>query len=100
MTNSTQQGDADKTAEFLHELNAPQRDLVATLRKMEASFKQQREFIQQHRSDKQVGEFPALEGIETKNMVDLEILKVSCWVALRNVEQCADEVEKEVDEAE
>jgi hypothetical protein len=74
-------------------------ELIALLRKMEAGFKQEREFIQQHRPDKQVGDFPSLDGIETMSIVDLEIRKVMCWAAVRGVEQSADDVQAEVDEA-
>jgi len=98
MTNT--QSNADLAADTLHEFTAPVRDLIAKVRVMEASFKQEREFIQQHRPDEQVGNFPLLDGIETMNIVDLELLKISCFAAIKNIQQHADKVQAEVDEAE
>jgi hypothetical protein len=74
-------------------------ELIATMRKMEAAFKQEREFIQQHRPNKQVGDFPSLDGIETMSIVDLEIRKIMCGATLRGVVQNADDVQAELDEA-
>lgn len=98
MTNT--QSKADLAADTLHAFTAPVRDLIANVRKMEASFEQEREFIQQHRPDEQVGNFPLLDGIETMGIVDLELLKTSCWAATKNIQQHADKVQAEVDEAE
>ena len=98
MTNT--QSNADLAADTLHGFTAPVRDLIANVRKMEASFKQEREFIQQHRPEEKDGDFPSLEGIETMGIVDLELLKISCWAAIKNIQQRADKVQAEVDEAE
>ena len=97
MTNT--QSNADLAADTLHAFTAPVRDLIANVRKMEASFKQEREFIQQHRPDEQVGNFPLLDGIETMDIVELEFLKTICWAAIKNIQQHADKVQAEVDEA-
>jgi hypothetical protein len=67
---------------------------------MEAAFRSEREFILQHRSDEQVGDFPSLEGIETMSYADLEIRKVLCELAIRHVERRADEIERDLKEAE
>src|SRR5580692_2411487 len=98
MTNT--QSNADLAADTLHAFTGPVRDLIANVREMEASFKQEREFIQQHRPGEQVGDFPLLEGIETMGLVDLELLKTNCWAAIKNIQQHADKVQAEVDEAE
>jgi hypothetical protein len=98
MTNT--QSNADLAADTLHEFTAPVRDLIANVREMEASFKQEREFILQHHPKEKVGDFPSLEGIETMGIVDLELLKTSCWAAIKNIQQHADKVQAEVDEAE
>jgi hypothetical protein len=93
------QNDADKTAEILHEFNAPRRDLVATLRKMETEFKREREFILQHHPEENIGEFPLLDDIETMNFRELDVRKVFCELALRHVARRANEVQEEIDEA-
>jgi hypothetical protein len=98
MTNT--QSNADLAADTLHAFTAPVRDLIANVRKMETSFKQEREFIQQHRPDEQVGSFPLLDGIETMDIVELEFLKTICRAAIKNIQQHADKVQAEVDEAE
>jgi hypothetical protein len=98
MTNA--QSNADMAADTLREFTTPVRDLIANVREMEASFKQERKFIQQHRPDEQVGNFPLLDGIETMGIVDLELLKTSCWAASKIIQQRADKVQAEVDEAE
>jgi hypothetical protein len=99
MTNT--QSNADLAADTLHAFTAPVRDLIANVRKMEASFKQEREFILQHHPEEKVGDFPSLVGIdETMDIVDLELLKTSCWAATKIIQQHADKVQAEVDEAE
>jgi hypothetical protein len=99
MTNT--QSNADLAADTLHAFTAPVRDLIANVRKIEASFKQEREYILQHRPDEQVGDFPLLDGLaETMDIVDLELLKTSCFAALKNIQQHADKVQAEVEEAE
>jgi hypothetical protein len=97
---STTQGDADKTADILHEITAPQRDLITTLREMETNFRQEREFILQHHPEEDVGEFPSLNDIETTNYRDLDVRKVFCELALRHIGRRANEVQAELDEAE
>jgi hypothetical protein len=97
---STTQGDADKTADILHEITAPQRDLIATLREMETNFKQEREFILQHHPEEDVGQFPSLNDVETTNYRDLDVRKVFCELALRHIGRRANEVQAELDEAE
>ena len=62
MTNT--QTNADLAADTLHAFTAPVRDLIANVREIEASFKQEREYILQHRPDEQVGDFP-LDGHQT-----------------------------------
>jgi hypothetical protein len=99
MTNT--QSNADLAADTLNAFTAPVRDLIANVRKIEASFKQERQYILQHRPDEQVGDFPLLDGLgETMDIVDLELLKTSCFAALKNIQRHADKVEAEVDEAE
>ena len=88
----TQQLDADWTA--------PLRELIASLREMEATFKQEREFILQHRPDEQVGDLPPLDAIQTMSYADLGILQVRCEVVLKVVGRRADEIQAEVEEAE
>jgi hypothetical protein len=76
MTNT--QSNADLAADTLHAFTAPVRDLIANVGKMEASFKQEREFIQQHRPDEQVSHFSSVvDGIETMGTVDLELLETA-----------------------
>ncbi len=79
---------------------APLRELTASLRAMEATFKQEREFILQHHPEEEVGDFPSLDGIETKSYADLEVLKVLCELAVRHVERRADVIERDLKEAE
>jgi hypothetical protein len=93
------QNDADNTAEILYELKAPQRDLIATPRKIEADFKQEREFILKHHPEEKVGDFPNLEDIEQLNFRELDVRKVFCELALRHVARRANEVQEEIDEA-
>jgi len=94
------QSNADLAADALREFTAPVRDLIANVREMETSFKQEREFIQQHRPNEQVGIFPQLDGIETMGIVDLELLKTSCWAACKIIQRHADKVHAEAGEAE
>jgi hypothetical protein len=91
MTN-TQQGDADWTV--------PLRALIASLRELETRFKEASETIRQIRPDEQIGDFPSLEGIETKGSGDLGVREVFCQLAVRVIEQRADELQAEADAAE
>src|ERR1700733_10729463 len=94
------QSNADLAADTLHEFTAPVRDLIANVRKMEATFKQEREFILQHHPEEKVGDFPSLEGIETAGSGDLGIRECFAKLAVRHVERRADEIQAEVEEAE
>jgi hypothetical protein len=64
---------------------APLRELIASLREMQATFKQEREFILQHRPEEQVGDLPPLDGIETMSCADLGILQVRCELTVKIV---------------
>lgn len=98
MTN-TPQLDADLTA-TLHEMNAPLREMIDLLFKMQVTFGQEREFILQHYPKEDIGEFPPLNDIQGLNYRDLDVRKVFCELALRRVERRARDVQAEVDEAE
>jgi hypothetical protein len=98
MTNT--QSNADLAADTLHASTAPVRDLIANVRKMEATFKQEREFILQHHPEEKVGDFPSLEGIETMSWGDLGIRECLAKLAVQSVERHADKVQAEVEEAE
>ena len=97
MTNT--RDDADRTSDILSEITAPQRDLIATLRKMESEFKQERKFILQHHPGEDIGEFPSMDDIETTNFRDLDVRKVFCELALRHVARRAAEIQAGLDEA-
>jgi hypothetical protein len=91
MTN-TQQDHADWTA--------PLRELIASLRELEARFSNASETIRRIRPDEQIGNFPSLEGIETLGSSDLGIREVFAKLAVHAVEQRADEFLAEAEEAE
>jgi hypothetical protein len=79
---------------------APLRQLIASLRELQARFNHASETIRQIRPDEQIGTFPSLEGIETMGSGDLGIREVFCRLAVRVIEQRADEVQAEAVEAE
>jgi hypothetical protein len=91
MTN-TQQLDADWAA--------PLRALIASLREFEARFNSAAETIRQYRPDEQIGTFPSLQGIEKMGSGDLGIQEVFCKLAVMAIEQRADELVAEAEEAE
>jgi hypothetical protein len=91
MTN-THQADADWTATL--------RALITSLLELEARFKNAERTVRRYRPDAQIGTFPSLEGIETMGSGDLGIREVFCKLAVRVIEQRADELQAEADEAE
>jgi len=91
MTNA-QQHDADWTA--------PLRELIASLRELDARFSNASETIRRIRPDETIGNFPSLEGIETLGPSDLGIREVFAKLAVHAVERRADELLAEEEEAE
>jgi hypothetical protein len=79
---------------------APLRKLIASLRKLEARFKNASETIRQYRPDEQIGNFPSLEGIETSGSGDLGIRECFAKLAVLVVERRADELLTDAEEAE
>jgi hypothetical protein len=91
MTN-TQQLDADWTA--------PLRKLIASLRDLEARFNSTAETIRQHRPDEEIGDFPSMEGIETMSSGDLGTRECFAKLAVRVIEQRAEQLVAEAEQAE
>ena len=79
---------------------APLRKLIASLRSLEHRFNSAAETIRQYRPDAQIGTFPSLEGIETMGSGDLGVREVFCQLAVRVIEQRADELVAEAEEVE
>jgi hypothetical protein len=97
---NTQQDHADWTADTLHEFAAPQRNLIASLRKLEARFNSASETIRQIRPDEPIGNFPSLEGIETAGSGELGVREVFCRLAVKVIEQRAEDLLVEAEQAE
>ncbi|HEY0909173.1 MAG TPA: hypothetical protein VGD75_02960 [Bradyrhizobium sp.] len=97
---NTQQDHGDWTADTLHELAAPQRDLIAALRKLEARFTSASETIRQIRPDEPIGNFPSLEGIETAGSGELGVREVFCRLAVKVIEQRAEDLLAAAEQAE
>jgi hypothetical protein len=76
------------------------RALIASLREFEARFNSAAETIRQYRPDEQIGTFPSLQGIEKMGSGDLGIQEVFCKLAVMAIEQRADELVAEAEEAE
>jgi hypothetical protein len=91
MTN-TQQDHADWTA--------PLRELIASLRELEARFSNASETIRRIRPDEQIGNFPSLEGIETLGSGELGVREVFCRLAVKVIEQRAEDLFAEAEQAE
>jgi hypothetical protein len=99
MTNT--QSNADLAADTLQEFTAPVRDLIASLRELEARFKKAEQTIRQYRPDEKVGDFPSSpDDIEKIGSGELGVREVFCRLAVRVIEQRADEVQAEAVEAE
>jgi hypothetical protein len=98
MSNTPQ--DHDWTADTLHELAAPQRDLIASLRKLEVRFNGASETIRRIRPNEQIGNFPSLEGIETAGSGELGVREVFCRLAVKVIEQRAEDLLVEAEQAE
>jgi hypothetical protein len=79
---------------------APLRKLIASLRELEARFKNAEQTIRRYRPDAPIEIFPSLEGIETAGSGDLGVREVFCKLAVRVIEQRADELVAEAEEAE
>jgi hypothetical protein len=79
---------------------APLRELIASLRRLEARFKNASETIRQYRPDEQIGNFPSLEGIETSGSGDLGIRECFAKLAVLVVERRSDQLLAEAEEAE
>jgi hypothetical protein len=99
MTN-TQQHDADWGADTLHEITAPQRELIASLHELGVRFTNASETIRQIRPDEQIGNFPSLEGIETAGSGELGVREVFCRLAVKVIEQRAQDLMVEAEQAE
>ena len=91
MTN-TEQHDADWTA--------PLRELIGSLRKLEARFKNAEQTIRRYRPEEQISTFPSLEGIETAGSGELGVREVFCKLAVRVIEQRVDQLVAEAEELE
>src|ERR1700691_5386495 len=99
MTNT--QSNADLAADPLHAFSAPVRDLIASLRELEARFKKAEQTIRQYRPDEKVGDFPSSpDDIEKIGSGELGVREVFSRLAVRVIEQRADEVHAEAVEAE
>jgi hypothetical protein len=79
---------------------APLREMIASLRKLEARFSGASETIRRLRPDEEIGSFPSLEGIETCGSGDLGIRECFAKLAVQSVERRADELVAEAEEAE
>jgi hypothetical protein len=89
---NTQQDHADWTA--------PLRDLIASLRELEARFSNASETIRRFRPDEKIGNFPSLESIERLGLGDLGIRECFAKLAVQAVERRSDELVAEAEEAE
>lgn len=91
MSNS-QQDQADWTA--------PLREMIASLRELEARFSNASETVRRIRPDEKIGNFPSLEGIEMLGSGDLGIRECFAKLAVQAVERRSDELLAETEEAE
>lgn len=99
MTNT--QSKADLAADTLHAFTAPVRDLIAAIRALETRFKTASETISQIRPAEQIGDFPSsLDDIEKIGSGELGVREVFCRLAVRVIEQRAEELLAEAEEAE
>jgi hypothetical protein len=79
---------------------APLRELIASLRSLEARFKNASETIRQYRPDEQIGNFPSLAGIETAGSGELGVREVFGRLAVKVIEQRAEDLMVEAEQAE
>jgi hypothetical protein len=79
---------------------APLRELIASLRKLETRFMNASETIKRIRPDEQIGNFPSLEGIETAGSGELGVREVFCRLAVKVIEQRAEDLLVEAEQAE
>jgi hypothetical protein len=89
---NTQQDHADWTA--------PLRELIASLRALEARFSNASETIRRIRPDEKIGNFPSLESIERLGLGDLGIRECFAKLAVQAVERRAEELRAEAEEKE
>ena len=87
-----QQDDADWTV--------PLRKMIASLRELEARFKNAEQTIRQYRPDEQIGDFPSMEGVETIGSGDLGIRECLAKLAVQAVERRSNELVAEAEESE
>ncbi len=86
--------------ELLNEFTAPVREQRDYLRELEAIFKREREYILKIHPGEDVAAFPSLEGIDEKHLNELKILEVICKLAAISVQNRADQLRAEAEEAE
>jgi hypothetical protein len=99
MTNT--QSNADLAADTLHAFTAPVRDLIAAIRTLETRFKIASETIRQIRPDEDIANFPSsLDDIEKIGSGELGVREVFCRLAVRVIEQRAEELLTQAEEAE
>jgi hypothetical protein len=80
---------------------APLRELIASLRRLETRFKNAEQTIRQYRPDEQIGDFPSSpDDIEKIGSGELGVREVFCRLAVRVIEQRAEELLAEAEEAE
>jgi hypothetical protein len=91
MTNTQQHDDA---------WTAPLRKMIASVRSLEGRFGNAAETIRRIRPDEKIGTFPSLEGIETSGSNDLGVREVFCRLAVKVIEQRADDLFAEAEQAE
>jgi hypothetical protein len=82
------------------EWTAPLREMIASLRNLEARFVNASETIRQYHPDEQIGNFPSLEGIETAGSGKLGVREVFCRLAVKVIEQRAEDLMVEAEQAE
>ena len=78
---------------------APLRETIASLRALEARFTSASETIRRIRPDEKIGNFPSLEGIETLGSGELGVREVFCRLAVKVIEQRAEDLFAEAEEA-
>jgi hypothetical protein len=79
---------------------APLHELIASLRSLEARFKNASETIRQYRPDEELGNFPPLEGVETLGSGELGVREVFGRLAVKMAEDRAEQLLADAEEAE
>jgi hypothetical protein len=75
------------------------RELIASLRELEARLSNASETIRRIRPDEQISNFPTLDGIENTGSGELGIREVFCRLAVKVIEQRAEDLCAEAEQA-